>query len=129
MATPLNTKKVTPLINDKAWDNLLELATDSGDDVVAEIGNAFLTQVQEMGAKFRAAAGNAKGFSELAHNLKSSAGGVGAEALAEFALDWETRARHGELPKPANLTQLDALLAETAEEIRARLTALTRKVA
>lgn len=118
-----------PLISEKAWAALLALAREAGTDALEEIVGAFLNQLKELPAKIQAAARDAKEFSALSHNLKSSAGGVGAEALSKQGEFWERASHQGKLPSATELQELLRTVTATESELRRRLAASRTKAA
>lgn len=95
-------------------DDLIE---HIGADAVRSIVALFLGECRELSGMI--SAGNPEAARRAAHSLKSSAGQLGAVALAEAALAVERAAGEG----AADLPALVAALAECAGRTRTALTA------
>ena len=80
----------TPIIDREVLDDLIH---HIGDDAVRSIIEIFIGECHELAAAMNAST-NRKEARRAAHSLKSSAGQLGAAALAEAALAVETAAEN-----------------------------------
>ncbi len=111
-------------VSDKAWENLLDLAGDGGDDVVAELVGIFQKQAQTWLQDLRAAVKkqDTSGIEALCHSLKSSAAGVGATGLSALCAEIELAAHHRKISwSSPSFVDIEQALTLTSRELAHRL--------
>lgn len=90
--------------NHAAIDELRELG---GDELVAEIAVAYLSDAADEVAALHAAAaaGDAEALERVAHRFKSASGTVGAMAVSQFAEQLQHLGRSGSTEGAAQIVQ------------------------
>jgi HPt (histidine-containing phosphotransfer) domain-containing protein len=106
--------KGAPLLDAAVLDNLIE---HIGAEAARSVIELFLVECRELAAKIAAPGADADAVRRAAHSLKSSAGQLGAMALAEAAAAVEEAAG----PAPGALSDLVAVLADCAVRTTAAL--------
>jgi HPt (histidine-containing phosphotransfer) domain-containing protein len=108
----------TPVLDTAVLDDLIE---HIGADAVRSIVEIFFGECRELAAKMSASA-NPREAGRAAHSLKSSAGQLGAAALAEAALAVETAAENNSPALRGCIAALVDCAAVTEPALVARLT-------
>jgi HPt (histidine-containing phosphotransfer) domain-containing protein len=107
-----------PVLDTAVLDDLVE---HIGADAVREIIEIFLGECRELAAAISTSS-NPVEARRAAHSLKSSAGQLGAVALAEAALAVEIAADGNSPELPSRIAALEACAAVTKPALAARLT-------
>ncbi|MBV8775848.1 MAG: Hpt domain-containing protein [Alphaproteobacteria bacterium] len=105
-----------PLLDEDVLD---ELTASIGGEGVRAVIALFLDECRELTAAMHG--GDREAARRAAHSLKSSAGQLGAAALAEAAVAVETAAAAGAAELPLHVATLTASAARTRAALAARL--------
>jgi HPt (histidine-containing phosphotransfer) domain-containing protein len=107
-----------PLLDAAVLD---DLAAHIGFDAVRSIIEIFIGECRELAAIIGDAAATPKAAGRAAHSLKSSAGQLGAIALAAAALEVETAAEIDAVTLPQLVAELLDCAAQTETALATRL--------
>ena len=111
---------MSDILDATVLDDLLEyIGTDAAHAVI----ELFIGESRELAATIGAAETPREDVRRAAHSLKSSAGQLGASALAEAALAVEQAAETNSAELPDHIAALTASAAETESAMAARLAA------
>jgi two-component system, sensor histidine kinase and response regulator len=107
-----------PLVDAAILD---ELIGHIGDEAAHAVIELFIGECRDLAATIGAPETSRDQVRRAAHSLKSSAGQLGASALAQAALDVETAAEHGAPELRWLITNLLEFAARTETALGARL--------